>query len=60
MKITVPEKWMEAADRFEAEGIELAVIGHPKPTGAETQEFLEKRERSSFSSRSSSRPISRI
>ncbi len=42
MKITVPEKWMEAADRFEAEGIELAVIGHPKPTGAETQEFLEK------------------
>jgi hypothetical protein len=42
MKITVPEKWMEAADRFEAEGIELAVIGRPKPTPTETQEFLEK------------------
>ena len=40
--IKVPQEWMDAADRLEAEGVQVAVIGRPRRSEEAAQEFLEK------------------
>jgi hypothetical protein len=41
MKITVPAKWKEVADRFEAQGIELSVIGRSSRGEETAAAFIE-------------------
>jgi len=40
--IKVPQEWMDAADRLEEAGVQIAVIGRPRHGEEAAQELLEK------------------